>query len=124
MRFTGLFTAAALAGAMNLAAQVGQGDAAWAAGHYREASAAYHQALTDDPGQVRANYRLAILASWENRLDSALILIQRARQTEQDDPDVRFAEALILSWAGRYDEAIATLEPISNTANSWAERES
>ena len=123
MRVAGLFIAAALAGATNLAAQVGQGDAAWAAGRYQEASAAYHQALTDDPGQVRANYRLAILASWENRLDSALVLIQRAREMEQDDPDVRFAEALILSWSGRYDEAIAKYDSLLGAFPSMHEAE-
>ena len=124
MKRTGLVaTLVTIAGTTTLAGQVGQGDAAWAAGQYREASAAYHQALADDPGQVRANYRLAILASWENRLDSALILIRRAREAERDDPDVRFAEALILSWAGQYDQAIAKYDSLLSVIPSMHEAE-
>jgi len=123
LRSFGFLAVVSLGVASTVLAQVGQGDAAWAAGRYREASVAYHQALAEDPGQVRANYRLAILASWENRLDSALVLIRRAREQEQNDPDVRFAEALILSWASRYDEAIAKYDSLLGAVPGMHEAE-
>ena len=97
-----------------LAAQVADGNRAWAAGRYDEARAAYEQALAADPRSVRALYRLAVLASWNNRLDSALTLLTRARAIEPGDPDVRTAEAQVLAWQGhladarvRYDSLLA-----------------
>ena len=90
------------------------GNRAWAAGRYNEARAAYEQALAADPRSVRALYRLAVLASWNNRLDSALTLLTRARAIEPGDPDVRTAEAQVLAWQGhladarvRYDSLLA-----------------
>jgi tetratricopeptide (TPR) repeat protein len=88
------------------AAQVAAGDSAWDAGRYAEARAAYEKALAQDSNSVRANYRLAVLLSWDAKHDSALVLLRRARAVEPDDPDLRFTEAQILSWQGRYPEAV------------------
>ncbi len=96
---------ALLALAPPLAAQVAEGNRAWAAGRYEEARVAYEQALAVDPGSVRSLYRLAVLASWNNHLDSALTLLTRARAIEPGDPDVRAAEAQVLAWQGRLAEA-------------------
>ena len=97
-----------------LAAQLADGNRAWAAGRYDEARAAYERALAADPRSVRSLYRLAVLASWNNQLDSAMALIGRARAVEPRDPDVRAAEAQILAWQGklaaslvRYDSLLA-----------------
>ncbi len=89
-----------------LAAQVAEGNAAWREGRFHEARIAYEQALRDDSTSVRANYRLAVLASWDSRLDSALVLLHRARVTEPDEPDVRLAEAQFLSWRGSFKVAL------------------
>ena len=97
-----------------LAAQVADGNRAWAAGRYDEARAAYERALAADPQSVRSLYRLAVLASWNDQLDSALTLLARARAIEPGDPDVRTAEAQVLAWQGhlaaarvRYDSLLA-----------------
>jgi tetratricopeptide (TPR) repeat protein len=97
-----------------LAAQLADGNRAWAAGRYDEARAAYERALAADPRSVRSLYRLAVLASWNNRLDSAMTLLTRARAIEPADPDVRTAEAQVLAWQGhladarvRYDSLLA-----------------
>jgi tetratricopeptide (TPR) repeat protein len=87
-------------------AQVAAGDAAWNQGRYAEARDAYLRALAQDPASVRANYRLAVLASWNDELDSALALLHRARASDPADPDLRAAEAQILGWAGRYEESL------------------
>jgi tetratricopeptide (TPR) repeat protein len=88
------------------------GDAAWEAGDFATARAAYTRALADDPASVRALYRLGLLASWDDRLDSALVLLRRGRAVDPLDPDVRFAEALVLSWRGDFDAAIARYDSL------------
>ncbi len=93
-------------------AQVRAGDAAWEAGDFPAARAAYTRALADDPASVRSLYRLGLLASWDDRLDSALVLLRRARAADPEDPDVRYAEALVLSWDGDFGGAIARYDSL------------
>jgi tetratricopeptide (TPR) repeat protein len=93
-------------------AQQSTADSAWAAGDFHLARIGYEQVLAQDPGSVRANYRLGILASWDGKLDSALVLIRRARQVEPRDPDIRTTEARILSWDGQTDAAIALYDSV------------
>ncbi|MEO8201523.1 MAG: tetratricopeptide repeat protein [Gemmatimonadota bacterium] len=89
-----------------VAGQQSAADSAWALGDFASARRNYEQVLVNDPNSVRANYRLGILASWDSRFDSALVLIHRARAVEPDDPDLHLQEALILAWADRFDQAI------------------
>ena len=89
-----------------LAAQVAEADAAWNQGRYAAAREAYLRALGDDPASVRAAYRLGVLASWDGNLDSALTFLARARTADPNDPDVRAMQAQVLTWAGRYPEAL------------------
>jgi tetratricopeptide (TPR) repeat protein len=93
-------------------AQQATADSAWLAGDFHLARIHYEQVLAQDPGSVRANYRLGILASWDGKLDSALVLIRRAREVEPRDPDLRTTEARILSWDGRTDQAIALYDSV------------
>jgi tetratricopeptide (TPR) repeat protein len=89
-----------------LAAQVPAGDSAWARGDYPTARARYQTALHDNPGSVRALYRLSILAAWDGKLDSALALLRDAREMEPDEPDVRLQQATVLSWKGKFGESL------------------
>ena len=93
-------------------AQVRTGDTAWESGDFPAARAAYLRALAEDPAAVRALYRLGLLASWENKLDSALVLLRRARAVDPEDPDVRHAEALVLSWRGDFDGAMSRYDSL------------
>jgi tetratricopeptide (TPR) repeat protein len=93
-------------------AQIRTGDTAWESGDFPAARAAYLRALAEDPSAVRALYRLGLLASWEDRLDSALVLLRRARAVDPEDPDVRYAEALVLSWQGDFDGSIARYDSL------------
>lgn len=87
-------------------AQQALGDSAWVEGDFHTARIAYERELDLNPDSPRANFRLGILASWDGRLDSALVLIRRARAVEPRDPDLLVGEARVLAWDGRYDEAI------------------
>lgn len=87
-------------------AQVPAADSAFAAGRLGEARRLYLQVLQSHPRNVRALYRLGVLASWDGKLDSALVLLRRARAEQPADPDLMNAEARVLSWAGNYDAAV------------------
>ncbi len=89
-----------------LAAQSRTADSLWAAGDYAGARAAYTAALHDNPGWVRALYRLGILAAWDGQLDSALALFRDAREVEPGEPDVRLWQAKVLAWKGRLRESV------------------
>jgi tetratricopeptide (TPR) repeat protein len=93
-------------------AQTLHADSLWAAGQYAAARAEYQRSLHDNPGYVRALYRLAILAAWDGRLDSALALLRDAREVEPDEPDVRLWQAKILAWDGRYQQAIVRYDSL------------
>ena len=95
-----------------LSAQAAAGDSAWAAENYPLARIAYERAIKDDSTNVRALYRLGILASWDGLLDSALVLLDRARSIKPGDTDVRIHQATVLAWASRYPESFAVYDAL------------
>lgn len=101
-----------LASTAPLAAQVAEGNAHWTAGRFGQAKAAYERELMREPSSVRALYRLAVLASWDNRLDSALSLVRRARAADPRDPDIRILEARLHAWRGDLAGAIAHYDSV------------
>lgn len=88
------------------AAQTPVADSLWGAGNFAGARAAYLASLHHNPGNVRALYRLAVLASWDGRVDSALALLRDAREVEPGEPDVRLYEARMYAWKGDYPGSI------------------
>jgi tetratricopeptide (TPR) repeat protein len=94
------------------AAQTQAADSLWGAGRMDEARRAYEAVLVGDVANVRANFRLGILLSWDGKLDSSLVMIRRARAEDPGDPDLEVAEARVLSWAGRYDESVAHYDSV------------
>src|SRR5213075_1580615 len=78
---------------LRLCAQTQEADGYWAAGDYHHARIAYEQVLVADLANVRANLRLGILLSWDNKLDSSLVMIRRARAEDAKDVDLELAEA-------------------------------
>lgn len=105
------------------AAQTEEADALWAAQRFADAKVAYERALRTDLTNVRANFRLGILLSWDNKLDSALVMIRRARAEDAADVDLELAEARVLAWAGRTDGAVAHYDSIlaraPGTRDAW-----
>ncbi len=102
----------ALVLACPLAAQTPVADSLWVAGDFAAAKHAYELSLHDNPGDVRALYRLAVLASWDNKVDSALALLADAREVEPADPDVRLYQARMFAWKGNYRAAIVRYDSL------------
>ena len=86
-------------------AQLPQAEEAFRRGDYRAARAGYEAALSQDSSNVRALYRLAILDSWEGKLQRSLERFIRLRRLEPIDPDIMVAHARVLAWAGRNRES-------------------
>ena len=97
---------------LTLGAQIPAGDAAWKDGRYADARAAYLRVLGVDSLNTRANLRLGVLLSWDNKLDSAIALISRGRRADPTDNDAQVAEARIRSWAAQYDLAVAEYDSV------------
>ncbi|HTK56646.1 MAG TPA: tetratricopeptide repeat protein, partial [Gemmatimonadales bacterium] len=97
---------------LRLSAQIQEADGYWAAGDYHNARIAYERVLIADLANVRANLRLGILLSWDNKLDSSLVMIRRARAEDPKDVDLELAEARVLSWAARNDAAVAHYDSV------------
>jgi tetratricopeptide (TPR) repeat protein len=97
---------------VRLTAQTRLADSLWGAGNYHAARAEYTRALHDDPGSVRALYRLGVLNAWDGKLDSALALFRDAREVEPGEPDVRIWEARVLQWQDRYPESLARFDSV------------
>ena len=57
--------------------------------------------------------RLAAAQAADGRLSVALATIERARELEPDDLDIRLARARILNWSGRRDEARAEADSVA-----------
>ena len=84
-----------------LAAQLPEADAAFRAGHYAAARAAYTRVLAGDSSNERALYRLAILDSWDGKLIRSLAGFGRLRRIDPRDPDIMVSHAQVLAWAGK-----------------------
>lgn len=94
---------AAMAGGAS--GQVATGDSAWSEGRFEDARAAYVSALQDEPGLPRANFRLGVLLSWNGKLDSALVLLARARAGDPENEEMGLVQARVMSWNKQFDEA-------------------
>ncbi|HVX87844.1 MAG TPA: tetratricopeptide repeat protein [Gemmatimonadales bacterium] len=95
-----------------LSAQTEAADAAWAREDFNTARVEYEKVLALEYGNVRANYRLGILLSWDNKLDSSLVLLARARAGDPADVDLELMQARVLGWAARTDQAVAHYDSV------------
>ncbi len=87
------------------AAQLPEAEDAFRRGDYRAARVAYGAVLARDSANVRALYRLAILDSWDGKLQRSLERFVRLRRLEPVDTDIMVAHARVLAWAGRNRES-------------------
>lgn len=111
-RSRGLLAALLLFGVTPLSAQQREADEAWNQGHYEAARAGYEQVLRQNPSAARANLRIGIMLSWQGKLDSALILIARARSTDTRDAEMRIVHARVRAWNKQYDAALAVYDSV------------
>lgn len=107
-----LVTLLLLAVAIPAHGQVALGDSAWAAGNFHLARIAYERALAENPGSARASHRIGILLSWDGKLDSALVLVHRAREAAPEEPAFANTQAQILSWSGHLPQALALYDSV------------
>ena len=87
------------------AAQLPEAEDAFRRGDYHAARAGYEAVLRQDSTNVRALYRLAILDSWDGKLQRSLDRFIRLRRLEPIDADIMVAHARVLAWAGRSRES-------------------
>jgi len=83
------------------AVQLPQGEDAFRRGDHRAARAAYEAVLRHDSTNVRALYRLAVLDSWDGKLQRSLERFVLLRRLEPTDPDIMVAHARVLAWSGQ-----------------------
>lgn len=86
---------------------------------YRTFPEASFTLRASDPGQQTLEN--AATSFNAKNYSAALELLQSQLATDPANLEAQFFSSLCLLELKRYDEAIATLEPISNTANSWAD---
>lgn len=92
---------ALVAGAGPAAAQLPAADRAFARGEYTLARQLYDSVLARDSLNPRALYQLAVLDSWDGRLDRSLERLATLRRVEPADPDVMAEQAKVLAWANQ-----------------------
>jgi tetratricopeptide (TPR) repeat protein len=103
---------AALAGPQPAAAQLPAADSAFARGEYARARQLYESALARDSLDPRALYQLAVLDSWDGRLDRSLARLATLRRVKPADPDVMAEQAKVLSWANRLRRSAALYDSV------------
>jgi tetratricopeptide (TPR) repeat protein len=101
------------AGGSPFAAAIKEADAAWTAGQFPSAKAAYTRALAlDSSASTRAVYRLAVLHSWDGNLRGAIPLFARYVLLEPRDEEGRIALAKAYAWSGATERAVAVYDSI------------
>ena len=101
-----------LLGSLPAAAQQREADEAWREGRYEVARRGYEQVLKQNPNSAGANLRLGILVSWDGKLDSALVLIARARAANPTDVEAALTHARVRSWNKQHNAALATYDTV------------
>ena len=94
--------------------QLPEAEDAFRRGDQRAARAGYEAVLRQDASNVRALFRLAVLDSWDGKLQQSLERFAALRRLEPVDPDIMVAHARVLAWAGQnrssellYDSVLA-----------------
>lgn len=103
---------ALLSASVRLQAQLPAADSAFGKGDYAAARGAYEHVLAQDSTNERALYRLAILDSWDGKLQRSLARFGRLRRIDARDPDIMLSHAQVLAWAGRTRESEALYDSV------------
>ena len=95
-------------------AQLPEAEEAFRRGDQHAARAGYEAVLAKDSMNVRALYRLAVLDSWDGKLQRSLDRFVLLRRLEPADQDIMVGQARVLAWAGQnaasellYDSVLA-----------------
>src|SRR5437867_1058840 len=74
---------------------------------YPEAIVLYQKIVAESPKDAFSLKRLALVLSWENRLDESIAAYHRLLEADPSDDEARRELAKIEGWAGRYSESEA-----------------
>jgi tetratricopeptide (TPR) repeat protein len=99
-------------GPASLVAQRAVADEAWVQRRYEAARVSYQQVLAQDPGDIQANLRIGTLLSWQGKLDSSLIFLDRARAADPSHLEIRLTQARVLAWNKKYAAALARYDSL------------
>lgn len=94
------------------AADLSRADSLFRAGAHDAARVAYEEVLREAPNNSRAVFQLAILASWRNALDSALVLHRRYLVLEPSDLEGRVALARTMARMGDFRASVAQYDTV------------
>ena len=94
------------------AAQLQAAEAAFGRGDYRLARQLYDSVLRTDSLNPQALLRLAVLDSWDDRLDLSLARFVTLRRVRPADPAVMAEHAKVLSWARRFRWSAALYDSV------------
>jgi len=74
---------------------------------YPEAIVLYQKIVAESPKDTFSLKRLALVLSWENRLDESIAAYHRLLEADPSDDEARRELAKIEGWAGRNSESVA-----------------
>lgn len=95
------------------------GQARFALGDTDGAISAYHAALRTDPQDFFANLYLGAIRLDQRNLQDARPLLELALELNPKFPLARLEVAKLDNLTGKYDEAIAILEPLAKDEPAW-----
>lgn len=94
------------------------GAAAWRAGDPDTAASYFERAYALDPRDVRIRANSALALAARHRWDEALARIDSVIAETPDHPRARTGKAQVLQMAGRHEEALQVLRPITATSGA------
>lgn len=87
-------------------------ETAWVAGDYDTAERLYAARLAQDPNDIVALHRVALIRAWGGRHDESVALFDRLLRLQPDNRAAMLERARTLAWARRYDEAIQAVDAL------------
>ena len=82
-------------------------DRAYSEERHQDAIELYRQVVARDPADLFSRKRLALLLSWNDRLDEAIAIYGAILAENPHDEDAKRERAKVYAWAGRLEESEA-----------------
>jgi len=112
-----VMAAALLAGATTLPAVAqddlrAQAEEAWRQERHADAIDLYRRIVEQSPDDAFSKKRLALLLSWNDRLDESIALYREILKANPQDEEAKRELAKVLAWEGQYGESEALLDEL------------
>jgi len=89
-----------------------QAEEAFRNDRYPEAIELYKKIVAIEPRDTFSLKRLALILSWENRLDESIAAYRQLLEVDPSDDDAKLGLAEVLAWRGKMKEARAIYQPL------------